>query len=125
MGYQSRHFKFKIFRISVSWRFIAKTKQKSQIVNIEKVQFFNNICILHRFPAAFYFVHIWSFSSNISFLFKVLYLMIRDLFGRTFSNNVDPVIAKVSIGGSSLDERELIALAGNDTVTSPLTLCLK
>lgn len=34
-------------------------------------------------------------------------------------------MAKVSIGGSSLDDRELIALAGNDTVTSPVTLCLK
>ena len=34
-------------------------------------------------------------------------------------------MAKVSTGGSSLEDRELIALAGNDTVISPVTLCLK
>ena len=54
-----------------------------------------------------------------------MYLKIRDLFGKTFSSNVDPVMAKVSTGGSSLDDKDVIALAGNETVTSPVTLCLK
>ena len=35
------------------------------------------------------------------------------------------MIANVSTGGSPVDDKVLIALAGNDTVMSPVTLCLK
>ena len=63
--------------------------------------------------------------SSMPLLYHSLYLKIKVLFGKIFSNVDDPIMANVSTAGSSLDDRELIALAGNDTVTSPVTLCLK
>jgi hypothetical protein len=67
----------------------------------------------------------WVLCHNIPSLHYSLYLRIRVLLGVIFSNNIEPVIAKVRTGGSSLEDRELSALAGNDTVISPVTPCLQ